>query len=44
MVQTEPDIFRLQNNDQLSFTLPLNDAENRFMFISNVFDKLLAKP
>lgn len=44
MVQTEPDIFRLQNNDQLSFTLPLNDAENRFMFVSNVFDKLLAKP
>jgi transcription-repair coupling factor (superfamily II helicase) len=44
MVQTEPDIFRLQNNDQLSFTLPLNDAENRFMFISDVFDKLLAKP
>ena len=44
MVQTEPDIFRLQNNDQLSFTLPLNDAENRFKFISDVFDKLLAKP
>jgi transcription-repair coupling factor (superfamily II helicase) len=44
MVQTDPDIFRLQNNDQLSFTLPLNDAENRFKFISDVFDKLLAKP
>ena len=43
MIQNEPDIFRLKNNDQLSFNLSLDDAENRFIFINNIFDKLLAR-
>ena len=42
MVQAEPDIFRLQNNDQLNFTISLDDYDNRFMFINNVFNKLLS--
>ena len=41
LVQAEPDIFRLQNNDQLSFTAALDSSESRFGFLYDMFAKLL---
>jgi transcription-repair coupling factor (superfamily II helicase) len=41
MVQAEPDTFRLQNNDQLSFTMPMDDPRERFRLVSDLLTKLL---
>ena len=41
MVQAEPDTFRLQNNDQLSFTMPMDDPRDRFRLVSDLLTKLL---
>jgi transcription-repair coupling factor (superfamily II helicase) len=35
-------IFRLQNNDQLSFTIPMDTAEQRFTAVNNILQQLLA--
>ncbi len=42
MVQKTPAIFRLQNNDQLSFTIPMDTAEQRFAAVNNILQQLLA--
>ena len=42
MVQKNPSIFRLQNNDQLSFTIPMDTAEQRFTAVNNILQQLLA--
>jgi hypothetical protein len=42
MVQKNPAIFRLQNNDQLSFTIPMDTAEQRFAAVNNILQQLLA--
>jgi transcription-repair coupling factor (superfamily II helicase) len=41
MVQKEPDTFRLQSNDQLSFTMPMDDAKQRFESVNNILGRLL---
>jgi transcription-repair coupling factor (superfamily II helicase) len=41
MVQAEPDTFRLQNNDQLSFTMAMDDPKDRFSQVSDLLGKLL---
>ena len=41
MVQKEPDTFRLQSNDQLSFTIPMDDAKQRFETVNNILGRLL---
>ena len=41
MVQKEPDTFRLQSNDQLSFTMPMDDAKQRFDSVNNILGRLL---
>ena len=41
MVQKEPDTFRLQSNDQLSFTMPMDDAKQRFESVNNILLRLL---
>jgi transcription-repair coupling factor (superfamily II helicase) len=40
MVQSQPDRFRLQNNDQLSFTMALDDPAARFQAVSEVLVQL----
>jgi transcription-repair coupling factor (superfamily II helicase) len=42
MVQKNPAIFRLQNNDQLSFTIAMDTAEQRFAAVNNILQQLLA--
>ena len=42
MVQKEPDTFRLQSNDQLSFTMPMDDAKQRFESVNNILDQTVA--
>jgi transcription-repair coupling factor (superfamily II helicase) len=42
MVQKNPSIFRLQNNDQLSFTIAMDTAEQRFAAVNNILQQLLA--
>ena len=41
MVQKEPAIFRLQNNDQLSFTREMDTAEQRFTQVNEILQQLL---
>ena len=41
MVQNNPTIFRLQNNDQLSFTMPMDSAEQRFSEVNKILQQLL---
>jgi transcription-repair coupling factor (superfamily II helicase) len=41
MVQSNPDIFRLQNNDQLSFTMDMDDPKDRFASVHNILATLL---
>ena len=41
MLQKEPDTFRLQSNDQLSFTMPMDDAKQRFESVNNILGRLL---
>jgi len=41
MVQNNPAIFRLQNNDQLSFTMPMDSAEQRFSEVNKILQQLL---
>jgi transcription-repair coupling factor (superfamily II helicase) len=41
MVQTQPNIFRLQNNDQLSFTMPMEIPEQRFDQVNEILQQLL---
>jgi transcription-repair coupling factor (superfamily II helicase) len=40
MVQSDPAIFRLQNNDQLSFTRAMDTAEERFAQVNEILLKL----
>ncbi|MGB1869222.1 MAG: transcription-repair coupling factor, partial [Porticoccaceae bacterium] len=42
MVQTQPTIFRLQNNDQLSFTMPMESPQERFAQVNEILQQLLA--
>jgi hypothetical protein len=42
MVQNNPAVFRLQNNDQLSFTMPMDTAEQRFSEVNKILQQLLA--
>ena len=42
MVQTRPSIFRLQNNDQLSFTMPMESPQERFTQVNEILQQLLA--
>ena len=42
MVQKNPSIFRLQNNDQLSFTIAMDTAEQRFAAVNNILQQLLS--
>lgn len=41
MVQKEPAIFRLQNNDQLSFTIEMDTAEQRFGQVHKILQQLM---
>ena len=41
MVQTQPTIFRLQNNDQLSFTMPMESPQERFAQVNEILQQLL---
>jgi transcription-repair coupling factor (superfamily II helicase) len=41
MVQTKPSTFRLQNNDQLSFTMDMENPEQRFSIVHNILQELL---
>jgi len=41
MVQTQPNIFRLQNNDQLSFTMPMDSPQERFVQVNEILQQLL---
>lgn len=41
MVQSDPSVFRLQNSDQLSFTIPMETAEERFTQLSIIMERLL---
>ena len=42
MVQKNPAIFRLQNNDQLSFTMPMDSPEERFVQVNEILQQLLS--
>jgi transcription-repair coupling factor (superfamily II helicase) len=42
MVQSQPSIFRLQNNDQLSFTMPMDSPEERFVQVNEILQQLLS--
>jgi len=41
MVQEEPTTYRLQNNDQLSFNIHMESAENRFSTVYAILNQLL---
>ncbi|MDG1200214.1 MAG: hypothetical protein P8N12_06290, partial [Porticoccaceae bacterium] len=41
MVQTQPNLFRLQNNDQLSFTMPMDSPQERFVQVNEILQQLL---
>ena len=41
MVQAQPGIFRLQNNDQLSFTTPMESAEDRVEILTVILNQLM---
>ncbi len=41
MVQSHPERFRLQNSDQLSFTMALDDPATRFQAVNELLSKLL---
>ena len=41
MVQTKPSTYRLQNNDQLSFTMDMENPEQRFSIVHNILQELL---
>ena len=41
MVQAHPSIFRLQNNDQLSFTMPMESAMERVDGLTEILKQLL---
>ena len=43
MVQDNPAIFRLQNNDQLSFTMAMETADQRFDLVNEILQKLLTE-
>ena len=43
MVQNDSATFRLQNNDQLSFTMPMETAEQRFALVNDILQKLLTE-
>ena len=43
MVQNDPKTFRLQNNDQLSFTMAMDTAEQRFSLVNKILQKLLTE-
>jgi transcription-repair coupling factor (superfamily II helicase) len=43
MVQKDPATFRLQNNDQLSFTMLMETAEQRFALVNDILQKLLTE-
>ena len=43
MVQDDPATFRLQNNDQLSFTMAMETAEQRFGLVNEILQKLLTE-
>ena len=43
MVQDDPAIFRLQNNDQLSFTMAMETADKRFDLVNEILQKLLTE-
>ena len=42
MVQTQSSIFRLQNNDQLSFTMAMDSPEERFTKVNEILQQLLS--
>jgi transcription-repair coupling factor (superfamily II helicase) len=42
MVQSQPSIFRLQNNDQLSFTMAMDSPEARFEQVNDILQQLLS--
>jgi transcription-repair coupling factor (superfamily II helicase) len=42
-VQDNPAIFRLQNNDQLSFTMAMETADQRFDLVNEILQKLLTE-
>ena len=42
MVQTQSSIFRLQNNDQLSFTMAMESPEERFTKVNEILQQLLS--
>ena len=44
MVQAHPRIFRLQNNDQLSFTMPMESAAERVDGVTEILNQLLPQP
>jgi transcription-repair coupling factor (superfamily II helicase) len=41
MVQSKPSTYRLQNNDQLSFTMDMENPEQRFSIVHNILQGLL---
>ena len=41
MVQSNPDRYRLQNNDQLSFTMALDEPSARFQAINEILSQLV---
>ena len=41
MVQAQPSTFRLQNNDQLSFTMAMESAEERVDKLTDILDQLM---
>jgi transcription-repair coupling factor (superfamily II helicase) len=42
MVQSQPSIFRLQNNDQLSFTMAMDSPAARFEQVNDILQQLLS--
>ena len=43
MVQNDPSTFRLQNNDQLSFTMAMDTADLRIALVNDILKKLLTE-
>jgi transcription-repair coupling factor (superfamily II helicase) len=43
MVQNDPSTFRLQNNDQLSFTMAMDTADLRIALVNDILNKLLTE-
>jgi hypothetical protein len=43
MVQNDPSTFRLQNNDQLSFTMAMDSADLRIALVNDILKKLLTE-